>query len=83
MRYIFLKSEVVDGQLSILGLKELSYRASGMTPVWINFCEAKTDCRHPEKCDFLSFDSEEDAKDLLEKTGMEDDSTIVCLGVDV
>lgn len=83
MRYIFLKSGVVDGRLNILGLKELSYRASGMTPVWINFCQAKTDCIHPEKCDLLSFDSEEDAKDLLEKTGMEDDSTIVFLGVDV
>jgi len=82
MRYIFLRTEIVDGCLSFSGLNSLSYRASGITPVWIDFREAKTDCVHPEKCDFLSFDSEVEAKELLEKTGMEDDLTIAYIGVD-
>jgi hypothetical protein len=82
MRYVFLRTEIVDGRLSLSGLNSLSYRASGITPVWIDFCEAKTDCVHPEKCDFLSFDSEKEARELLEKTGMEDDLTIACIGVD-
>ncbi len=82
MRYIFLKTEVVDGRLSLSGLNALNRRASGVTFVWIDFLEAKTDCVHPEKCDFLSFDSEEEAKQILEETGMEDDLTIACVGVD-
>lgn len=82
MRYILLKTEVVDGHLSLSGLNSLNRRASGVTSVWTDFLEAKTDCVHPEKCDFLSFDSEEKVKELLEETGMEDDLTITYVGVD-
>lgn len=82
MRFIFVKTEVVDGQIKLLALNALTYRASSNTPVWIGICEAKTDCIHPDKCDFLSVDSEEEAQEFLEKTGMEEDNTIACLGVD-
>lgn len=82
MRYIFLRTEIIDGRLSLSGLNSLIYQSSGVTPVWKDFREAETNCVHPEKCDFLSFCSEEEAKELLEKTGLEDDFTVVCVGVD-
>ena len=82
MRFIVLKTEVVDGTLNILGLAELSQRASGVTPRWIDFKEAKTNCINPEKCDLLSFEEEDAVKDILESTGMIDEGNIAYIGVD-
>jgi hypothetical protein len=82
MRYIILKSEVTEGSLVILGLTELSQKASGTFPKWIDIREAKTDCTNPEKCDLLSFEEEETARALLEDTGMIDEANITCIAVD-
>ncbi len=79
MRFIVLKTEVIDGILSVLGLTELSQKAAGITPRWVDFKEAKTDCINPEKCDLLSFENEDSAKDLVESFG---EPTIAYLGVD-
>ncbi|MDF0553871.1 hypothetical protein [Kamptonema sp. UHCC 0994] len=79
MRFIILKSEVVDEALVILGLTELSQKASGVTPRWINFKEAKTNCVNPEKCDLLSFEDESVAIDIVESIAEEN---IAYIGVD-
>jgi hypothetical protein len=82
MRYIILKTEVVDGSLTLLGLTELSQKASGFASRWIDIKEAKADCSSPEKCDFLSFEEEDIAQQLLEDTGMVDEVNITYIGVD-
>lgn len=79
MRFIVLKSEVVDGTLNILGLTELSQRASGITPRWIDLKEAQTNCIHPEKCDLLSFEDENVARDFVENIA---EGNIAYIGVD-
>lgn len=85
MRYIILKTEVniEDGSLDLLGLIELSQKSSGFTPRWINLKEAKTNCLNPKQCDLLSFEEKEEIEELLETTGLEDNETIVLVGVDV
>lgn len=82
MRYIILKSEVSEGKLTILGLTELSQKASGITPRWIDLKEAKTNCVVPGNCDLLSFEEENDIQELLENTGMIDEGNITYIGVD-
>lgn len=82
MRYIILKTEVIEGELTILGLVELSQKASGTTPRWIDFKEAKTNCLDPEKCDLLSLEEENVAQEILDSTGMIDEGNITYIGVD-
>lgn len=82
MRFVVLKTEVVDGALNILGLTELSQRASGLIPRWIDFKLAKTDCVNPEKCDLLSFEEESEAKEITEKITLVDGGNIAYIGVD-
>jgi hypothetical protein len=81
MRYIILKSEVVEGSLVFSGLTELSQKASGIFPRWADIREAKTDCINPEKCDLLSFEEEETVKELLEKIGMIDEANVISMAV--
>lgn len=81
MRYIILKTEVSEGRLTVLGLAELSQKASGVTPRWIDLKEAKTNCVAPEDCDLLSFEEEDDIQTILESTGMIDEGNITYIGV--
>jgi hypothetical protein len=85
MRYIILKTEVNldNGNLDILGLSGINKKPSGDTPEWFNLKEAKTNCLNPRQCDILSFEDVEKVEDFLESSNMEDDETIVCVGVDV
>lgn len=82
MRYIILKSEVVEGSLVFSALTELSQKASGIFLQWADIRGAKTDCINPEKCDLLSFEEEETVKGLLERTGMIDKANVVFIAVD-
>jgi hypothetical protein len=79
MRFIVLKTQVTEKRLVVLGLVELSQKASGVFPKWIDIEEAKTDCVNPEKCDLLSFEDEEIARDFVENYG---EPTITYIGVD-
>lgn len=82
MRYIILKSEVSEGKLVILGLAELSQKASGTILKWIDLKEAQTNCIVPSKCDLLSFEEEGDIQELFENTGMNEEGNVTYIGVD-
>jgi hypothetical protein len=81
MRYIILKTDIIDSNLVIFGLAEISQKASGFTPKWIDIKNAKINHLKPEECDFLSFDGEDEVDSFLESTGMCDDPTIAFVGV--
>lgn len=85
MRYIILKTEVniEDGSLDLLGLSGISKKPSGEIPEWLNLKEAKISCLNPKQCDLLSFEEVEEVKELLETSGLEDDETVMYIGVDV
>lgn len=67
MRFIVLQSSVTDeGALLLQGLTSITQKASGVVAEWINYTEAETNCRDPQKCDFLSFDSREELEENLQ-----------------
>lgn len=83
MRFIVLKTEVsAEHTLNILGLAEINYKSSKITPTWIDFKKAITDCSNPEKCELLSFEDEDEIAEILENIDMSDDSTVCFIGVD-
>lgn len=83
MRYVILKTQVTDsGTLAIHALSEVTQSASGFTPKWIEFAEAKTNCIEPEKCDLLSFSTVEEVKALLFESKMTEQGNIAYVGVD-
>ncbi|MDB9514742.1 hypothetical protein PN499_26415 [Kamptonema animale CS-326] len=84
MRFVVLKTQVTDsGTLAIHALSEVTQSASGFTPKWIEFAEAKTNCIEPEKCDLLSFSTVEEVKALLVESKMTEQGNIAYIGVDV
>jgi hypothetical protein len=81
MRYVVLKTSVSEtGGLEISGLSEIKQTASGIEFSWFNFAKAKTNCKEPFKCDFLSFEEEEEVVKLLEN--IQTEGNITYIGVD-
>jgi hypothetical protein len=67
MRFIVLQSSITEeGSLLLQGLASITQKASGVVAEWIDYTKAQTNCRDPQKCDFLSFDSREDIEENLE-----------------
>jgi len=67
MRFIVLQSSVTEeGSLLLQGLTSVTQKASGVVTEWIDYTKAQTNCRDPQKCNFLSFDNREDLEENLE-----------------
>jgi hypothetical protein len=67
MKFIVLQSSVTEeGSLLLQGLASVTQKSSGVITEWIDYTKAQTNCRDPQKCDFLSFDSREDLEENLE-----------------
>ncbi len=79
-RFILLKTNVSEsGSLELLGLSQIIKKSSGTVFIWINFAEAKTNCHEPDKCDFVSFEEEDEVVELLE--GGEIEGNVAYIGV--
>ncbi len=83
MRYVIIKSEVNgEGTLTLFAAHK-SYRKGSKTSIeWIDTKEAVSNTIDPDECDFLSFEEESEAQDLLEETENDNLDNIVILGVD-
>lgn len=83
MRYIIIKSEVnSDGTIKICGAHKAIRKGGKNSIDWIDVKDAVSNTIDPDECDFLSFEDEEGAQELLENAGSDGLDNIVVIGVD-
>ena len=83
-RFIVLRSLAAkDGKIIIEGLVSITQKSSGAVLTWMNFSEANTNWIAPEKCDLLSFSSDDkyQLEENLEFWGVAAENVVI-LGVE-